>query len=67
MWKLWELEYLQMDCNESHHIVSFVTSHSLIKYASIEGKPADNLHQSLKNKKQFPCVQSGKSSETQMV
>ena len=30
--KLWAFEYLQMDCNESAHIVVLVASHSIIKY-----------------------------------
>ena len=33
MWKLWAFEYLQMDCNESGHIVGLVMSLNLIKYA----------------------------------
>ena len=33
MWKLLAFEYSQMDCNGSGHIVGFVTSLSLIKYA----------------------------------
>ena len=33
MKKLWDFEYLQMDCNGSGHSVGLVTSRSLIKYA----------------------------------
>ena len=33
MWKLWAFEYLQMDWNESGHIVGLVMSLNLIKYA----------------------------------